>query len=118
MIEKHFTLDKTIPGNDHYHAMNPEDARGILDGIAFLEQIRGSYEIKPLDSEKNARRNARRSLISAGEIKKGAIVEEGMLTYKRPGTGISPEELGKLVGRRAKEDIPEDTILQWGMFAM
>ncbi len=118
VIEKHFTLDKTIPGNDHYHAMNPEDARGILDGIAFLEQIRGSYEIKPLDSEKNARRNARRSLISAGEIKKGAIVEEGMLTYKRPGTGISPEELGKLVGRRAKEDIPEDTILQWGMFAM
>lgn len=118
VVEKHFTLDKTIPGNDHYHAMDPEDARNILEGIAFLEKIRGSYGIQPLESEKTARRNARRSLISAGEIKKGTLVEEGMLTYKRPGTGISPEELGKLVGRRAKEDIPEDTILQWGMFAI
>lgn len=118
VVEKHFTLDKTIPGNDHYHAMDPEDARNILEGIAFLEELRGSYEIKPLESEKSARKHARRSLISAGEIKKGTLVEEGMLTYKRPGTGIAPEELGKLVGQRAKEDIPEDTILQWGMFAM
>lgn len=117
VVEKHFTLDKTLPGNDHYHAMDPEDARQILSGIAFLKEIEGSCELKCLESERRARENARRSLISLEKIEKGTRIEEQMLTWKRPGTGISPEELEKLIGKEAKEDIPEDTILQWGMFA-
>lgn len=118
VIEKHFTLDKTLPGNDHYHAMDPEDAKQILSGIAFLKEIEGSCELECLESEQKARKNARRSLISAERIEKGTRIEEQMLTWKRPGTGISPEELEKLIGKEAKEDIPEDTILQWGMFAV
>ena len=115
-VEKHFTLDKTLPGNDHYHAMNPQDARKILEGIAFFHSIRGSYELSCLESEQAARQNARRSLISMVEIKKGTPVREHMQTFKRPGTGIHPEDLDKLVGRRAKIDISEDMVLQWGMF--
>lgn len=118
VVEKHFTLDKNLPGNDHYHAMDPKDAEQILKGIAFMEEIRGGYELECLESEQKARKNARRSLISAEKIKRGTRIEKSMLTWKRPGTGISPEDMEKLVGKKAKEDILEDTILQWNMFVV
>lgn len=116
VVEKHYTLDKTLKGNDHYHAMDPQDARKILEGINFLDCIRGSYELSCLESEKTARQNARRSLVSSIDIPKGAVIEEKMLTFKRPGTGIHPEDMEKLLGKRAAEAISEDTILQWEMF--
>ena len=116
VVEKHFTLDKSLPGNDHYHAMDPKDAGRILEGIAFLHSIRGRYDLSCLESEQPARQNARRSLISMVEIKKGTPIGESMLTFKRPGTGIHPEDMEKLIGKRAKQDISEDMVLQWGMF--
>jgi sialic acid synthase SpsE len=115
VIEKHFTLDKTLPGNDHYHAMDPFDAEKIISGIEFINEIRGSYEIKCLDTELAARQNARRSLVTAYGIKKGEVITEPMLTFKRPGTGISPSDLKNIIGKIALEDIPEDTILQYDM---
>lgn len=116
VIEKHFTLDKNLPGNDHYHAMDPVDARKIVDGISFINKIRGSYDIKCLESESTSRKNARRSLVSAVNIKAGEIITKEMLTFKRPGTGISPAEIENLIGKKTKIDIEEDTILQIGMF--
>ena len=65
VIEKHFTLDKTLKGNDHYHAMDTNDARKIILGIDFIDKIRGSYEVKCLKSENISRENARRSIVSA-----------------------------------------------------
>lgn len=64
VIEKHFTLDKTLTGNDHYHAMDEQDAAGIIAAINYLERIRGNYEIACLESERIARMNARRSLVT------------------------------------------------------
>jgi len=116
IIEKHFTLDKTLPGNDHYHAMSPEDARKILKGVEFIDQIRGSYEIKCLESEAAARQNARRSLVSLCHINKNERVTKEMITFKRPGTGISPEEINSIIGKMSLIDIDEDTILQHYMF--
>jgi len=116
VIEKHFTLDKTLPGNDHYHAMDPEDARKIIEGVEFIKSIRGSYEIRHLESETTSRRNARRSLVSEVDINAGEKITAGMLTFKRPGTGISPAEISNLIGKTAKVDIKEDTILQYDMF--
>lgn len=116
VVEKHFTLDKTLSGNDHYHAMDPQDARKIVKGIDFINTIRGSYEIKCLDTELTSRQNARRSLVSACDIKKGTKITREMLTFKRPGTGISPSEIDKVIGKIAKVDISEDTILQYSMF--
>lgn len=69
-MEKHFTLDKTLKGNDHYHAMDPDDAKNILKGIAFIDTLRGSYDLKCLDSEASARSNARRSIVTTCDIKK------------------------------------------------
>ncbi len=116
VVEKHYTLDKTLKGNDHYHAMNPEDAEKIIKGIEFIEKLRGSYDLKCLDTELKARSNARRSIVSLGKINRGDIVTKEMLTYKRPGTGISPTEIDKIIGKKAKIDIEDDTILKTEMF--
>lgn len=116
VIEKHYTLDKTLKGNDHYHAMDEKDAKAIIDKIEYLEKIRGTYEIKCLESEMVARENARRSLVSAMNILKGEKVTGEKLTFKRPASGISATDYSKLIGKIAKVDISEDTVLQWNMF--
>jgi sialic acid synthase SpsE len=114
-VEKHYTLDKTLTGNDHYHGMDPEDARRILSGIEHLDLIRGNGEIKCLETEQTARQNARRSIVSAVKIPAGTIITEEMLTYKRPGTGISPTRVTEVIGKTAAVMIEEDTILIDGM---
>ncbi len=116
IIEKHYTLNKTLKGNDHYHAMDPVDAKNIIDKLEFLDSICGSYEIKCLESEQKSRRNARRSIVSLGDIAKGTVITEDMLTFKRPGTGISPTRINEIIGKRAKLDIVDDTILSEDMY--
>ncbi|MCR5421615.1 MAG: N-acetylneuraminate synthase family protein [Lachnospiraceae bacterium] len=116
-VEKHFTLDKTLKGNDHYHAMDPEDAVRILQGIKELDIIRGSGDINCLETEMTARANARRSIIADGNILKGTIITDSMLTFKRPGTGISPDKLYTVVGKTAAVDIEDDTIITEDMLS-
>lgn len=111
VIEKHFTLDKTLPGNDHYHAMDPEDARKIVGGIEFIETILGNPSLGFSETEEAARKNARRSIVAACDIPAGAVVSRDMLTFKRPGVGISPSRIDEVVGRVASVDILDDTIL-------
>lgn len=117
VVEKHFTLDKSLPGNDHYHAMDPSDAKKIISSIRFVDMLRGSYELGCQPGEKNARQYARRSLVSASKIKAGTVVRQELLAFKRPGTGIAPDRMEQLLGRQALSDIPQDTLLQWEMFA-
>jgi len=116
VIEKHFTLDKTLQGNDHYHAMDPIDAIDIFEKIRYLDVIRGNGELIALETESAARQNARRSIVSATEIHMGQAVSKEMLTYKRPGNGIPPSQWEILIGMKTKVNIPEDTTLQWDMF--
>ena len=116
LVEKHYTLDKTLRGNDHYHAMDPEDAKNILASIERMDMLRGSGELKSLGTESAARQNARRSLVASGGIKKGTVITRDMLTFKRPGTGISPDRMDEIVGKVAALDIEDDTILQENMF--
>ena len=113
VVEKHFTLDKTLPGNDHYHAMDPLDAKKILSGVEFIDRIRGEYGIEFLGSERPSRQNARRSIVANCDIHRAQVITREMLTFKRPGTGISPAEIDKVIGRVAGDDIKEDTILQF-----
>ena len=115
LVEKHFTLDKTLKGNDHYHAMDPKDAQEILKAIERMDMIRGDGTLKCLDTEGAARANARRSVVSAKDIKKGSVITKDMLTAKRPGTGISPADIDKVIGARAAVDIADDTIIQESM---
>ena len=112
VIEKHYTLDKTLPGNDHYHGMDEKDAAAIVKSMEYLDMIRGAGDLKCLESEKTARLNARRSLVAAKDIPAGTVITDDMLTFKRPGTGILAEKWQEIVGRTAACDIAEDTILK------
>ena len=111
VLEKHFTLDKKLIGNDHYHAMDPHDAEEILNAVAYIQKLSGQGELSCLDTEATARKNARRSLVAACVIAQGSVITREMLTFKRPGTGISPAEIEQVIGRKAAVDIHEDEII-------
>ena len=111
VVEKHYTLDKTLPGNDHYHAMDPDDAKSIVKGVEFIDKLLGKGSMHFLDSEKISRLNARRSIVSSKRINKGEVLDITMFTFKRPGTGISPDKINDLIGKIAAKDIEEDQII-------
>lgn len=115
IIEKHFTLDKTLEGNDHYHAMDDNDIKIFKNNIKIYSQVLGQYQKEPLEAEKQAIKFARRSLVATQDISAGTIITENMLTWKRPGTGISPKYIDLIIGREAKKDIKEDDILDWDL---
>lgn len=111
VIEKHFTVDKILRGNDHYHAMDPHDVENILAAIYRIDELKGRGELCVLESEQSARENARRSIVAAVDIPAGTIISEELLTFKRPGHGISPRELESVIGKIVKEDIGKDVVL-------
>ncbi|MCG3221080.1 MAG: N-acetylneuraminate synthase family protein [Candidatus Heimdallarchaeota archaeon] len=113
VIEKHFTLDKTLPGNDHYHAMDPSDLIEFRKNIDFIMSILGEEEKKPINAEKSSRKFARRSIVADQDILKGEIITIDMISFKRPGTGINPKFCEKVIGMKAKRNIKNDEILSW-----
>lgn len=117
IIEKHFTHDKSLPGNDHYHAMDKNDLSAFLLEIDQLFDIIGSYENEPISSEAISRKNARRSLVASKKIFKGEKIVSSHLTWKRPHSGIDPADYIKVIGKIAAQNIDEDVVLQWDMLA-
>lgn len=115
VIEKHFTLNKNLPGNDHYHAGNPEDFKKAISNFRWIDNILGSSEKIVLECEKVPRREARRSLVLTRNMKKGEVIKKEDLMPKRPGTGISPIYTDIIIGRKVLKDLEEDTILTWDM---
>lgn len=115
VIEKHFTLDKTLLGNDHYHAGDPNDFRKAISNFKWIDTVLGSSEKTVLDCEIVPRREARRSLVLTRNMKAGEIIKKEDLMPKRPGTGLSPEYADVVVGRKVTMDLEEDTILTWEM---
>ncbi len=115
VIEKHFTLDKTLPGNDHYHSGDPEDFKKAIANFCWIDKVLGAPEKTVLDCEIVPRREARRSLILTRDMKAGEVIKKEDLMPKRPGTGISPVYTYIVVGRTVKTDLREDTILTWNM---
>ena len=115
VIEKHFTLDKTLTGNDHYHAGDPADFRKAITNFKWINTVLGSSEKTVLDCEIIPRREARRSLVLTRDMKAGEEIKTGDLMSKRPGTGIPPEYEKIVVGRKVVRNLEEDTILTWDM---
>lgn len=115
IIEKHFTLDKSLPGNDHYHAGDPEDFRKAVNNFRLVNTVLGQSEKTVLPCELIPRREARRSLVLTRDMKKGEVITETDLIAKRPGTGISPTYQNIVIGRALLQDCPEDTVLTWDM---
>ena len=115
IIEKHFTLDKTLTGNDHYHSGDPEDFKKARANFDMIDTILGNPEKTVLDCELVPRREARRSLVLTRSMKAGEKITEKDIMPKRPGTGISPKYTDIVLGRAVKQDLEEDTILTWDM---
>ena len=113
VIEKHFTYDKSLKGNDHYHAMDFKDLKTLNGNLDLLDKILGSEIKRPVTSELKARLYARRSIVADIDIPKGTLISENMLTFKRPSTGISPIYLEIVLQRTAKKPIKKDQILTW-----
>lgn len=114
-IEKHFTLDKTILGNDHEHAGDPSDFLIAVNNFKLINTIMGKSTKTVYECERPARKYARRSLILTRDIKAGEILTKNDIAAKRPGTGISPKYEDIVIGRKVKKDLLEDTILTWEM---
>ena len=115
IIEKHFTLDKSLPGNDHNHSMDPEDVMVFKTNVGFLSQLSGMKNKQPLICESSAKRESRRSIVLTKDIKKGDIITADLITFKRPGTGISPARVDDVVGKTALVDISKDTLIDFDM---
>ena len=117
VIEKHFTLDKTIKKrNDHFHSMDCDDLRMLKESLDFIKTVCGSSQLGCQENEIVTRNSVRRSAVSACRITKGTVLDENMVIFKRPGTGISPKELSNVLGKKAVIDIEEDTLLSLDSF--
>jgi N-acetylneuraminate synthase len=112
VLEKHFTHDKSLPGNDHYHAMTKDDLAAFVARLTEIKVLVGSGPRK-LCWEEPARANARRSLVAARALRAGETIREDCLVAKRPASGLSPIYWDDAVGSRAFRDINEDEPLSW-----
>jgi len=115
ILEKHFTHDKTLRGNDHYHAMDKEDLKLFSKNLERIFTILGNQNKHPLTSEISARNNARRSLVAACDIPCGTAITREHLTWKRPAHGVSPKNIDEVLGKIASRDILEDEVLKWSL---
>lgn len=117
-IEKHFTLDKNMPGPDHLASITPEELNHLCLGIRTIEVALGSNEKIVTKSEGKNKIVARKSIIAKKKIKRGDIFSEENITTKRPGNGISPMEWYNLMGKSAEQDFLEDELIIHSQFEM
>lgn len=111
IIEKHITIDPSLPGPDQRVSLTSEKFRSLVQSIRTVEAARGDGIKKPQRGEENVREVARRSIVAACAIPSGAILTREMLSFKRPGTGISPAQWKNVIGKRAICEIPADTLI-------
>lgn len=112
IIEKHFTLDKTMEGPDHKASLEPAELRQMVSSIRKVEKALGSYEKKPNTSELQNITAARKSIVAKCAIRKGEPFTERNLTVKRPGNGISPMQWFSVLGTVADRDYREDELIE------
>ena len=112
IIEKHITLNKNLKGPDHKASINPDELKKLIDGVRKITMAIGSGVKKISPSEKKNIRIARTSIVAAKKIKKGEKFTTNNLAIKRPGNGISPMNLFKVVGKFAKRSFLEDELIK------
>jgi N,N'-diacetyllegionaminate synthase len=111
VIEKHFTLDRTMAGPDHLASLEPHELKAMVSAIRTIEKAMGNGIKKPSPSEMNNKAIARKSIVAGRKIQKGEIFTEENLVVKRPGTGISPMRWDEVIGREAGKDYNTDEII-------
>jgi N,N'-diacetyllegionaminate synthase len=115
IIEKHFTLDRTLPGPDHQASLEPDELRALVRGIRIVESALGSGRKKPITSEEETARVVRKSLVAATDIPAGTVLTDPLIAVRRPGSGLSPEKKKEIIGKRLKVALPAGTLLRLEM---
>ena len=115
IYEKHFTVDRDLPGPDHRMSLNPEGLKETIQAIRKTETALGSTIKQVLEGEKENRIKLRKSVVANVNIKKGETIGLDMLALKRPGHGVQPVDMDKVVGKKAVVNIPEGTVLLFEM---
>lgn len=113
LIEKHFTIDKDLPGWDHMISANPDEMKVITGESKNIAAAMGGRRRVISEEEKKKMPKMRRSIVTAKELKKGTVITESDLVFKRPGTGISPDQAKFVVGHTLNRDCPADAVLSW-----
>jgi N,N'-diacetyllegionaminate synthase len=111
VIEKHFTIDKTMEGPDHKASLEPNELKAMVAGIRAIELAMGNGIKTPSESEQKNIKVARKSLVALTDIKEGEVFNESNITVKRPGTGISPMKWNEVLGSRASRNYKADELL-------
>ncbi len=114
-IEKHFTLDKSMPGPDQAGSADPEEFKKLVDTIRLSEKALGNGVKQPTSGERANMPGMRRGLVAGRDISRDETLTEEMVTLKRPAQGIAPKEYDRVIGLRAKVDIKADAPLEWWM---
>ena len=115
LLEKHFTLDRKLPGPDQALSLEPSELHSFVSAVRQVERALGDGVKRTQPAEENVREASRKSLVTTRPVAKGERLTRDMITTKRPGTGIEPAALRKVLRRKAKCDIPGDTVLTWDM---
>ena len=113
VIEKHFTLNKKEKGNDHYHSMDKNDLILLIKNLNQTKKILGIDKKKVISAEKNSRKFARRSVVAKKDLYKGHVLKAQDIICKRPGTGISPKYINKIINKKILKNLKEDQIITW-----
>ena len=113
VIEKHFTLDKDLPGWDHEISANPEEMKYIVEESKIVSKALGNYHRTVTEAEEEKKLKFRRSIVVTRDMRKGEVIEESDITFKRPGTHISPDQMQYVIGRKLNRDLSEDDLLDW-----
>jgi sialic acid synthase SpsE len=116
VIEKHFTLDKNMDGPDHAVSADPEELKNLITGIREIEKAFGTGIKEPTKAEIEMKNAFRRSIVANVDIRKGEILTEQKVAFKRPGTGISPKHLALILRKKAKRNIKYDELLDFQDF--
>ena len=115
IIEKHFTLNRDLPGPDHRMSFEPDELGELVSEIKDTSCSLGVSNKFVLESELENRKKLRKSLVTSKRIEAGSVIEEEFLDIKRPGVGIEPKYYGEIVGKRVMKTIEADTVIQWDM---
>ena len=113
VIEKHFTTDRERTGNDHFHSLDEDQLKRLIANISIAHSAMGQYLKQPMPIEEPARLNARRSIAAAEMISEGDEFTEKNLIMLRPGSGIHPMFLDKIIGLKSKRDVKSGHLLSW-----
>ena len=115
VLEKHFTLDKTLPGPDHLMSLDPTELGGMIASVRSVESALGTGRKSPVDAETSTKEVAQKSIVAARDIPEGKYLEPSDMTLRRTGAGLSPTYLQQIIGRKTSHPISANQVITLGM---